>query len=149
MATTIDPKADSLHQVCQRLHPDCFVCAPGHPFGLKVAFAAAGANQVEATFPCGWFWQGFPGKLHGGIVSSLLDSAMVHALMAKNIEAVTADLQVRFHLPVKLGTNAQVIGEFQTSKGPIHYLTARLIQDGSLRASARARFFEISAATPA
>lgn len=97
---------------------------------------------MEATFPCGWFFQGYPGKLHGGIVSTLLDSAMVQALLVEGIEAVTADLQVRFILPVELGKEAKVTGECRLHKGPIHHMTACLMQGGKVRATARARFFE-------
>lgn len=142
VATPIDPDTAAFEVVRQQHHPDCFVCAPGHPFGLKLAFARSGNTRVEATFPCGWFFQGFPGRLHGGIVSTVLDSAMVHALMAEGIEAVTADLQVRFLLPVELGKEAQVIGERRLQRGPIHHMTASLTQGGNVRATARARFFE-------
>lgn len=142
VATRTDPEPAPLEVLRQRHHPDCFVCAPDHPFGLKLSFARTGDGRVEAVFPCGWFLQGYPGRLHGGIVSTLLDSAMVHALMAEGIEAVTADLQVRFHLPVELGKEALVIGERRLQRGPIHHMTASLSQGGNVRASARARFFE-------
>ena len=132
----------ALEALRQHHHPDCFACAPGHPFGLRLAFHRTGLARAEADFPCGWFFQGFPGRLHGGIVSTLLDSAMVHALMAEGIEAVTADLQVRFLLPVDLGREARVAGERRLRKGPIHHMTASLIQGGQVRATARARFFE-------
>jgi len=142
VATPIDPEPGRLDSLRQRHHPDCFVCAPRHPFGLKLSFSRTGEGQVEATFPCGWFFQGFPGRLHGGIVSTLLDSAMVHALMAEGVEAVTADLHVRFHLPVELGKQALVIGERRLQRGPIHHMTASLTQGDKVRATARARFFE-------
>lgn len=35
--------------------------------------------------------------LHGGIASTLLDAAMTHCLLSKGIEALTAELNVRFH----------------------------------------------------
>lgn len=124
-------------------HPDCFACAPRHPFGLKVAFAKVGDCRVEGTFPCGWFFQGYPGKLHGGIVSTLLDSAMVHALMNEGIEAVTADLQIRFKKPVEVGVPARILGERRGQRGPIHDMVAVLEQKGQVKATARARFLEI------
>ena len=142
VATRTDPVPAPLEAARQQQHPNCFVCAPENPFGLKLAFSRTDKNRVEATFPCGWFYQGFPGKVHGGIVSALLDGAMVHALMAEGIEAVTADLQVRFILPVELGLEARVIGENRLRKGTIHHLTASVEQGGQARATARARFFE-------
>lgn len=133
---------------CRRAHPDCFACAPQHPFGLKVAFVRRGSHRVEGSFPCGWHYQGYPGRLHGGVVSTLLDSAMVHALMVEGVEAFTADLRVRFRAPVLLGVPARITGLRLQGRGPLHHMTATLEQEGQVKATAQARFFEIRNSLP-
>lgn len=138
-----DPEPISLKVVRQDQHPDCFVCAPDHPFGLGIIFTRTSKGRVEGIFPCNAPFQGFPGNLHGGIVSLLLDSAMAHALMAEGIEAVTTDIQVRFLLPVELDNEAQMIGMVRLRKGPFNHLTACLSQGGKVRATARGRYYEI------
>lgn len=55
---------------------------------------------VNALFKAESLWQGYQGVLHGGMISTLLDAAMTHCLFHQGIEAVTADLQVRFLKPV-------------------------------------------------
>lgn len=142
-ATPSDHELSSLNEVRQHQHPDCFVCAPDHPFGLGVIFAHTAKGKVESVFPCNAPFQGFPGNLHAGIVSMLLDSAMAHALMAEGIEAVTTDIQVRFLLPVELDQEARVTGMVRLRKGPFNHMTACLSQGGKVRATARGRYYEI------
>ncbi|MBI1752702.1 MAG: hypothetical protein HY014_04420 [Acidobacteria bacterium] len=57
-------------------------------------------------------------------------------------DSVTADPQVRFHLPVELGQAAEVTGQCRLHKGPIHHMTASLKQGGKVKTTARTRFFE-------
>jgi len=53
-------------------------------------------------------YQGYPGFLHGGISSLLMDSAMANCLFAHRISAMTARLIVRFLLPVAIDQPAVV-----------------------------------------
>ena len=55
--------------------------------------------------------QGYAGILHGGIVTSLLDAAMVNCLFAHNITAYTAEIQVRFKFPVAIDLPVVIYGD--------------------------------------
>ena len=67
-----------------RLHPHCVICGNENPHGLGVDFRpSADGRGVEATIDCRADFQGHEGRLHGGIVSSLLDGAMVHCLFER------------------------------------------------------------------
>jgi len=123
-------------------HPHCVVCWDRHPSGLGVDYCALGEGSVEGTFGCGKSFEGYEGVIHGGVVSSLLDGAMVSCLLAKGLEGYTADLRVRFHTPVATGIPAIVRGTWLDGKGPLHRLEARLEQDGKVCASARATFLQ-------
>jgi acyl-coenzyme A thioesterase PaaI-like protein len=123
-------------------HPHCIVCWDRHPFGLKVEFRVTGEHSAEGTFGCGKFYEGYENVVHGGIVSSLLDGAMASCILAKGLEAYTVDLRVRYRTAVETGVPATIRGEWLRSAGPIHLLCATLEQDGKVRASARAKFFE-------
>jgi uncharacterized protein (TIGR00369 family) len=107
-----------------------------------VQFLDAGEGTVEGLFACDRTWQGLVGRLHGGVVAALLDGAMSHCLLAQGIEAVTADLQVRYLHPVEVATEARIGAKRREQRGPIHQMEAWLVQDGQVRASARARFLE-------
>ena len=54
----------------------CFVCGMENEYGLKASFFELENDQLVGTFkPCK-FHQGYPGRLHGGIASTILDEAM-------------------------------------------------------------------------
>ena len=123
-------------------HSRCFVCSSDHPFGLRMEFRETGEGTVEGAFSCDGRWEGLAGRLHGGVVAALLDGAMSHWLLARGLEAVTADLQVRYVHPVEVEVPATVGARRRERRGSIHEMEAWLIQDGQLRARAHARFLE-------
>lgn len=141
-----DPKVEAaqghLDALREKHHPHCVVCWDRHPFGLKVVFRVTGEHTVEGCFGCGKFLEGYENVIHGGLVSSLLDEAMVSCLLAKGLEAYTVDLRVRYRGAVVAGVPAVIRGEWLRSEGPLHLLHATLEQGGKVRASARAKFFE-------
>jgi acyl-coenzyme A thioesterase PaaI-like protein len=147
-AASLAPAQTQLEAMGRRCHPRCVVCWDRHPFGLKVAFRIAGEHTVEGRFACASSYEGYAGVIHGGIVSSLLDGAMVSCLMAKGLEAYTIDLQVRYKAAVEVGVPAVIRGEWLRAEGPFHLLQATLEQGGKVRARARAKFFEGSPNRP-
>jgi acyl-coenzyme A thioesterase PaaI-like protein len=48
--------------------------------------------------------------VHGGIVSTVLDEAMAKAVVATEVEALTAELHVRFRRHVASGSRVQIRG---------------------------------------
>ena len=123
-------------------HPRCVVCWDRHPFGLQMDYRVTGAHTVEGSFDCGKSYEGYENIVHGGIVSSLLDGAMASCVLAMGLQAYTVDLRVRYRAAVATGVPATLRGEWLRGSGPLHLLHATLEQDGQVRASARAKFFE-------
>jgi acyl-coenzyme A thioesterase PaaI-like protein len=110
-----------------------------------VDFQEDETGAVEGIFPCDEKFTGYPGFLHGGMISVLLDGAMTNCLMARGIPGLTADLQVRFVAPVLIGRPATIRGWLDRSRGPVHIMGAELVQDGEILATAVGKF--ISPAT--
>jgi uncharacterized protein (TIGR00369 family) len=79
----------------------CFVCGESNPAGLKLRFQTDG-RTVRARFVPGLEHVGFRETVHGGLIATLLDEAMVWAcaVQAKRF-AYCAELQVRFVQPVR------------------------------------------------
>jgi len=126
-----------------RLHRRCVICGGENPHGLAVDFRpSADGLGVEATIDCPTDFQGYKGRLHGGIVSSLLDGAMVHCLFERGRTAYTAELVVRFHGAVETGRPATLRARLVDSRGRLHRLEAELAQDGEIKAVARGKFLE-------
>ena len=78
----------------------CFVCGPSHPTGLRIRYVPLDDGSIEARWNPRQTWEGFPGIIHGGIVSTVLDEAMSKAVAASGIRALTAELRVRFRSPL-------------------------------------------------
>jgi len=52
----------------------CFVCGIDNPIGLKLKFYTDDEGRSIAHFRPKPEHQGYPGQLHGGIISALLDA---------------------------------------------------------------------------
>jgi acyl-coenzyme A thioesterase PaaI-like protein len=88
----------------------CFVCGELNPRGLHLHFEAGENGVVSARWrPSGEF-EGFPGVIHGGIVSTILDEAMSKAVASLGRQAYTCELRVRLRRHVESGTSFTVQG---------------------------------------
>jgi len=89
----------------------CFGCGIENDSGLKASFFELENNQLVATFiPCK-IHQGYPGRLHGGIASTILDEAMGRTIgiIDENIWGVTIELTVKFRKPIPLEKEVKVV----------------------------------------
>lgn len=121
-------------------HPNCVVCSPGNAFGLHLAFTLSEGGGVQADFNCAAIYEGFPGMLHGGVITSLLDGAMTNCLFSQGQVGVTGELKVRFRYPVATGRPATVRAWSEEASPPFHVLKAELIQDQQVKARATGKF---------
>jgi acyl-coenzyme A thioesterase PaaI-like protein len=125
-------------------HPDCMVCGSGNGHGLGLEFHVTEDGIAEASFACDRVFQGYPGVLHGGVISALLDGVMTNHLFAQDIVAVTAELTVRFRYPVATNNPATIRAWITSSLSPLHELAAELIQNGQVKATAKGKFLDKS-----
>ena len=121
-------------------HPRCVACSPENKSGLRLSFQDAGTGAVRATFDCSAAFEGYPGQLHGGIISTLLDAAMANCLFAQNLQAVTAELSVKFKAPVVLKHQATVEARVVRDLFPLFLMEATVTQDGEVKATATSKF---------
>jgi acyl-coenzyme A thioesterase PaaI-like protein len=89
----------------------CFVCGVQNPIGLKVSFYQDEQGRVMASFTGKEEHQGYPGFMHGGIITALLDEVIGRAAIAKGLWAMTVKLEVRFRQPVPLEQPLTLVGE--------------------------------------
>jgi hypothetical protein len=109
-------------------HERCVVCAPTHPLGLRIEHHVGAGGVVQAELMCHDGFQGYPGQFRGGVITSLLDSAMTNCLFAHGIEAVTAELKVRFLRPVLTDHIAVVSTHLTSIPHRLYIPEAELIQ---------------------
>ena len=134
------PAADRGRSLRDAAHPRCFACSPGSEHGLRLEFHDVGDGSVRATFDCESVFEGYPGFLHGGVISTILDSAMTNCLFAQGHQAVTAELLVKFRAPVLLQRVAITEARATRDLFPLFLMEASLSQDGEIKATATAKF---------
>lgn len=85
----------------------CFACGDRNPHGLHMRFELdpdGPEGAVLSRYQPREADQGFPGVLHGGVLSTLMDEAMAWAMWAKSRAlGVTAKMEVRYRKPVVAG----------------------------------------------
>jgi uncharacterized protein (TIGR00369 family) len=109
-----------------------------------MAFYEDEQGRVVGRFTPGEEHQGYPGTVHGGIVTALLDETLGRVAIAQGRWMVTGRLNIRFRRPVPVRETVTVIGEVVTWKK--HTLEARgevRLADGQVGAEATGTFLEI------
>ena len=137
----ISLSTEKLELMREKWHPDCFACGGS---GMKIKHTVASENYLESLFFCDDKFCGYGNKMHGGIITTLLDSAMTNCLFAAGIAAVTGELKIRFFKPVIPGKNLSVKAWITDCKSPLYALKSALYQDGRLKSRASAKFMKIN-----
>lgn len=138
----MDPTKQRLDATRKQAHPQCISCSLDNSSGFALEFCIREDKGIEAEFACDKIYQGYPGFLHGGISSLLLDSAMANCLFAHGIIAVTARMIVRFLLPVFTDRPAVAKAWLKAYEPPLYVLEAVLEQDGRTLVRASAKFID-------
>ena len=101
----------------------CFVCGEKNPSGLHLWFSL-NEGKVLTEFTPQKIHQGYKDIVHGGIISTVIDEAMVKAALVQGMPAVTAEITVRFRNPLMAGEKAIVEAEITKANRKIIETTA-------------------------
>jgi acyl-coenzyme A thioesterase PaaI-like protein len=91
----------------------CLVCGLKNPFGLKASFYETETNELVSLFTPGETLQSYPGRLHGGVTTAILDETVGRAINANRPDmmwGVTVEFTVQFKKPVPIGVELRVVG---------------------------------------
>lgn len=134
---------------------NCFICGIRNVAGVRVNFydtvADSGQPEVQATFTARSMHQGYPGRMHGGVASGILDEVIGRAINAGKPEGeptvwgVAVELTAKFHQPVPLDVEL-------TARGRITRVRRRLFEgsgeiylpDGSTAVTAEAKYIKLA-----
>ena len=118
----------------------CFACGPRNPSGLRLRFERA-EETVTTRFRGREEHQGFPGYLHGGVITALLDEVMSRVSLLDNRWTMTARIDVRFRQPIMVGQEVTAFGEKAEERRGVLEARGRVeLADGSVAAEAVATF---------
>ena len=119
----------------------CFVCGKKNARGFKLDFSLDEEKKTMETILVPEEWQqGYTEIIHGGIIATLLDEVMTKLVFELGMNAVTAELSVRFKKPVGLNDKLLVKGQINEETSRIIYAKAEAkFEDGSLAAEANSK----------
>lgn len=131
-------------KLARQKHPRCIVCSQENPQGMRVQYMLSDNGRVSCDFDCNLTFQGYPDRVHGGIIASLIDGAMTHCLFFHGITAVTAELNVRYCLPVRTDLKATVRGWIEKNTSRLHLVKADIVQGDEVKVTATGKFMSLS-----
>jgi acyl-coenzyme A thioesterase PaaI-like protein len=94
----------------------CFVCGKENTYGLQMDFFND-ATKVWSTFTPQTHHQSWPGMVHGGILSAVLDETIARVAFLYDKWVQTGKLEVKFRKPAPLGEALYVEAELIRDAG--------------------------------
>ena len=124
----------------------CVVCGTQNALSLGTRFYNTENALVVGLVSGREEHQSYPGRMHGGMISALLDETIGRAIMIPEPECfgVTSDMQVRFVKPVPLGEPLNVVGKL-TRNTRLLFQAEGFIEDmnGQILATAKATYIKL------
>lgn len=139
------------HKIIKRqyISRNCFVCGIENEAGLKAKFYETASGEVIGIVTPLSHHQSYPGRVHGGVSSALLDEVIGRAVSVgqnENIWGVTLELNLKYRKPVQYDQEIKVIGRVTNDMGRMFTGTAEIIlPDGQTAVSAEGRYLKQSA----
>lgn len=136
------------HTVTGKQHNSklCFVCGLKNSAGLQASFFETDSGTLVATFTPGSEHQSYPGRLHGGIASAILDETIGRAINTGSrdeIWGVTLELTMTYRKPIPLEVELRVLGRVTEEKSRSYVGTGEiLLPDGEVAVSAVGKYLK-------
>ncbi len=125
----------------QRNSKMCAICGLDNVYGVRAPFYSMEDGSVASLFSFRPEHQSYPGRVHGGLITAMLDEMGMRALWAKEggefTYGVTLSLETKYRKPVPYGE--PLIGRGRVVRETGGFLTAECeIMDASLHVLANA-----------
>lgn len=125
----------------------CFVCGLKNPFGLRASFYELENEEVLAIFHPRDEYQSYPGWMHGGVSTAILDETIGRVGLIRygeEIWGVTVEFHTRFRHPVPLTTAIRVIGRITHNNRRTFTGTGEiLLPDGNVAVEGMGKYIKL------
>ncbi|MCO6465198.1 MAG: DUF4505 family protein [Bradyrhizobiaceae bacterium] len=144
-------KRDVVRFIRPRADNQCVACGEANPHTMFMTFVEDNSSKTVCTYlrPDVRI-QGSLNIVHGGFVSLLLDETMGKCLSASGIRAPTAQLNVRFRKPMKLGEEYMISARIEHHAGKKYHLRGQIVESSNTStviAEAEALFIALGTTT--
>lgn len=119
----------------------CFACGTLNPIGLRMEVSFRD-NKAFSRLALKREFQGWSDIVHGGVMATILDEIMAHAVLHYVGQAVTTSLEVTYRAPLHVGEEFEVIGYVaeQKSRAAVAKAEIRIPGNNKLIARGESRF---------
>ena len=124
----------------------CLVCGLKNQFGLKASFYELENDELLAIFRPSEEHQSYPGRMHGGIATAILDETIGRAILTKeqDLWGVTINFSTRYRKPVPLDEEIRVIGRIDHIANRYFEGSGEiLLKDGTVAVEGKGKFIKL------
>lgn len=138
-----------IHHIVGKQHNSklCFVCGLMNKFGIHAHFYITKDDELIALFTPSEEHQSYPGRLHGGIASAILDETIGRAILNKyetEMWGVTLELNVKYKKPVPLNEELKVIGRVTSENSRFFEGSGEIVlNNGEVAVTASGRYLKV------
>lgn len=133
-------------RAAQNVSRMCMVCGLENTAGLHARFFELDSGELAGVFTPRQEHQGYPGRLHGGLASTILDETIGRAINITDHEAwgVTVELTVRYRKPVPLDGEIHAIGRITKDSDRLFEGTGEIrLADGTVAVEASGKYLRL------
>jgi acyl-coenzyme A thioesterase PaaI-like protein len=124
----------------ENFHKECFACGQANESGLQLQFVSD-EHQVVCRTKINKLHQSYGGIVHGGIIATLLDAAMVQCLHKKfGKNPLTCRLDIRYREVVPTNSTITVNASFKSRRGMHCWAEAIILSKNQTCVSAQGTF---------
>ncbi|MBQ7579650.1 MAG: PaaI family thioesterase [Clostridia bacterium] len=131
----------------QTIAKDCLICGENNPLGLHAHFYEMENGKVVSIATFKNEHQSYPNRVHGGMITALLDETIGRALwtVEPDVFAVTTEISVKFRKPVPLNEEIKCVAELLKNTPRGFIASAKIIdKSGQVLATGQATYFKVN-----
>jgi acyl-coenzyme A thioesterase PaaI-like protein len=124
----------------------CLVCGVENVAGLGGRFFVLETGELVGVFKPRQEHQGYPGRMHGGMVAAILDETIGRAINLAHGDTwgVTVRFSMRLRRPVPLDAEVRVVGRITRDSDRAFEGTGEIVlADGSVAAEAEGTYLKL------
>lgn len=133
-------------EAAQNISRMCFLCGVENKLGLHGRFFVLDSGELVGVFTPRQEHQGYPGRLHGGIIGALLDETIGRAINTSHEDTwgVTVKFSMRLRKPVPLERGVKVVGRITRETARVFEGTGEIIlEDGTVAAEGEGTYVKL------
>ncbi len=124
----------------------CLVCGVENVAGFRARFFELEGGELAGVFRPRAEHQGYPGRLHGGLASALLDETIGRAINIADTHTwgVTVEFSAKFRRPVPLDREVKAVGRIIKDSSRLFEGTGEIVlDDGTVAVEAWGKYLKL------